>query len=37
MKYYLIVAIMFFVVTFPLMKIASYVENKVKEKGFMHD
>jgi len=37
MKYYLIVAIMFFIVTFPLMKLASFIECKVKEKGFMHD
>jgi len=33
-KYYLIVAMMFFVVTFPLMKFAGRLEKKIKEKGF---
>ena len=33
-KYYLIVAVMFFVVTFPLMKLAGYMESRIKQKGF---
>ncbi|MFW6061229.1 MAG: amino acid ABC transporter permease [Planctomycetota bacterium] len=33
-KYYLIVAVMFFVVTFPLMKLAGYLERRIREKGF---
>ena len=36
-KYYLIVAIMFFVVTFPLMKLAGYMERKIRQRGFAHD
>lgn len=36
-KYYLIVAIMFFVVTFPLMKLASLMEHRIRQKGFAHD
>ncbi len=34
MKYYLIVAAMFFVFTFPLMKLAGRIEARLKEKGF---
>ncbi|MEA1929209.1 MAG: ABC transporter substrate-binding protein/permease [Candidatus Auribacterota bacterium] len=33
-KYYLIVALMFFVVTFPLMKLAGRIEKAVKKRGF---
>ena len=33
-KYYLIVALMFFVVTFPLMKLAERFEANIKKKGF---
>ncbi|MFP4416743.1 MAG: ABC transporter substrate-binding protein/permease [Chitinivibrionales bacterium] len=34
MKYYLIVAIMFFVLTYPLMKLAGRLEKVIKSKGF---
>jgi His/Glu/Gln/Arg/opine family amino acid ABC transporter permease subunit len=34
MKYYFIAAVMFFAVTFPLMKIAGRIERKIKKKGF---
>ncbi|MBN1917763.1 MAG: ABC transporter substrate-binding protein/permease [Verrucomicrobia bacterium] len=34
LKYYLIVAVMFFIVTFPLMKLASRLEHAIKRKGF---
>lgn len=37
LKYYFIVAIMFFLVTFPLMKIAGRVEQIIRRKGFTHD
>jgi ABC-type amino acid transport system permease subunit len=37
MKYYFIVAVMFFVVTFPLMKLAGNIEKRMKQKGFMYD
>lgn len=33
-KYYFIVALMFFVVTFPLMKLAGRIEKAVKKRGF---
>jgi His/Glu/Gln/Arg/opine family amino acid ABC transporter permease subunit len=33
-KWYLIVAVMFFCVTFPLMKLAGWLETKIREKGF---
>ena len=33
-RYYFIVAIMFFVVTFPLMKLADRLEKKIKQRGF---
>lgn len=33
-KYYLIVAFMFFIVTFPLMKLSGAVEKSIKAKGF---
>lgn len=36
-KYYFIVAVMFFVVTFPLMKLSGMVEKKIKQRGFVHD
>ncbi len=34
-KYYFIVAVMFFVVTFPLMKMAGALEKKIRQKGFV--
>lgn len=34
MKYYFIVGLMFFVFTFPLMKLAGVVEERIKRKGF---
>lgn len=36
-KYYLMVAVMFFVVTFPLMKLGSMVERRIRERGFAND
>ncbi len=36
MKYYFIVAVMFFIFTFPLMKLSSRLEKKIREKGFKH-
>ncbi len=33
-KYYFIVAIMFFIFTFPLMKLADRLERKIKQKGY---
>ena len=33
-RYYLMVAVMFFCVTFPLMKLAGWLEKKIREKGF---
>ncbi len=33
-RYYLIVAVMFFCVTFPLMKLAGWLEKRIREKGF---
>jgi polar amino acid transport system permease protein len=36
-KYYLIVAVMFFVVTFPLMKLSGKLERKIRERGFAND
>lgn len=33
-KYYLIAAVMFFVVTFPLMKLSEHMEKKIKAKGY---
>lgn len=36
-KYYLIVAAMFFVVTYPLMRLAARVEANLRRKGFAHD
>lgn len=33
-KYYFITAVMFFVVTFPLMKLADRLETQIREKGF---
>ncbi len=35
-KYYLIVAVMFFAVTFPLMKFAGLIERRIRRKGFAH-
>lgn len=37
MKYYFIVAVMFFVVTFPLMKLAGRLEERIRRKGYAHD
>ncbi len=37
MFYYLVVAVMFFVVTFPLMKLAGRLEARIRAKGFVHD
>jgi ABC-type amino acid transport system permease subunit len=37
MKYYFIVAVMFFIVTFPLMKITDRLEKNIKARGFIHD
>lgn len=34
MKYYFIVGVMFFVVTFPLMKLAGKIERNIKKRGF---
>jgi len=34
LKYYFIVAIMFFAITFPLMKLADQLEKKIKQKGY---
>lgn len=34
MKYYFIAGCMFFVVTFPLMKLADRLERKIKERGY---
>lgn len=36
-RYYFMVAIMFFVVTFPLMKLSALAENKIKKRGFLND
>ena len=36
-KYYFITAVMFFIVTFPLMKLAGQVELRLRQKGFTHD
>ncbi|MBD3419023.1 MAG: ABC transporter permease subunit [Chitinivibrionales bacterium] len=36
-KYYLIVGVMFFVFTYPLMHIAARIERGLKRKGFVHD
>jgi len=36
-KYYFIVAVMFFAVTFPLMKFASTMERRIRQKGYVHD
>lgn len=36
-KYYFIAAVMFFLVTFPLMKLSGLVERRIKQKGFVHD
>lgn len=33
-KYYFVVAVMFFVVTFPLMKMAGVLEKRIRQKGF---
>ncbi len=34
MKYYFIVAVMFFLVTFPLMKLAGKIEKNIRERGY---
>lgn len=36
MRYYLIVAAMFFVFTYPLMKLADRLERKIRRRGFAH-
>jgi len=36
-KYYLIAALMFFAVTFPLMKVAGRIEKYIHERGFSND
>jgi His/Glu/Gln/Arg/opine family amino acid ABC transporter permease subunit len=36
-KYYLIAALLFFIVTFPLMKIAGNMEKRIKAKGYDND
>jgi His/Glu/Gln/Arg/opine family amino acid ABC transporter permease subunit len=36
-KYYLIAALMFFAVTFPLMKLSGRIERAIQAKGFKHD
>lgn len=36
-KYYLIAGLMFFAVTFPLMKWAGRIEKRIREKGYDHD
>lgn len=36
-KYYLIAALMFFAVTFPLMKISGEIEKRIQAKGFKDD
>lgn len=35
--YYFIVALMFFVVTFPLMKLAGLLEKRMRQRGFAND
>lgn len=36
-KYYFLVAVMFFVVTFPLMKLANVLERRIAQRGFSRD
>ncbi|MFO7891281.1 MAG: ABC transporter substrate-binding protein/permease [bacterium] len=36
-KYYFISAVLFFAVTFPLMKLAGRLEKRIKQKGFIYD
>jgi len=36
-KYYFIAAVMFFIVTFPLMKLAGRLEARIRERGYAHD
>ncbi len=36
-QYYLIAALMFFAVTFPLMKLAGRIEKRIRKKGFAND
>jgi His/Glu/Gln/Arg/opine family amino acid ABC transporter permease subunit len=36
MRYYLIVAAMFFVFTYPLMKVADRMERRIRRRGFAH-
>ena len=35
--YYLIAGLLFFAVTFPLMKLSSRLEKTIQAKGFSHD
>lgn len=37
LELYFAVAVMFFVVTFPLMKLAALIETRLKQRGFVHD
>lgn len=36
-RYYLIAALMFFAVTFPLMKLSGRIEKNIRQKGYCHD
>ncbi len=36
-KYYFITAVLFFIVTFPLMKLAGRLEKRIKQKGYVYD
>jgi ABC-type amino acid transport system permease subunit len=36
-KYYFITAVLFFAVTFPLMKTAGILERRIKRRGFAND
>jgi His/Glu/Gln/Arg/opine family amino acid ABC transporter permease subunit len=36
LQYYIIVALMFFVFTFPLMKLCERLEQRIRERGFSH-
>lgn len=36
-KYYFIVAVMFFIFTFPLMKLAGMLESRIRQKGYSND
>jgi len=36
-RYYFIVGLMFFLITFPLMKVAGHLERRIRQRGFVHD